>query len=567
MNHAILPLRQYKDKLELHLNCFKDGYKTLCYYKISEPQKIEIINAESANIKIENLSAAEYIFFAANDTNEKTFEIKIPIYAESKSDYFNKIINTIKTNDVDIYNYIVKNVDSDDYIKKLVDIYQNANDEKLKENCLNLITAVIENQNLMHSAMNRYDYMSIQIKDSGQINLSLDEKFIFNVCMFRSDKKYDYNVANFKEINTLLNISGYKENRLYYVDILLDGCLCRRLYFFLPEEKDRVKYYNKKIQLLERMHQSKINGGCILPADYTFEDDAHSEAILLMNTIYKKSKKILMNPTAKIIGENIIVEFQDYDFIKEFEKPLYITFKEFDTLLDEKNGRRSLIADKTIEIDIKKQMFNRENYYFYIEDETNNIISDIQVLSLGEEKNDDLYNDSWKTIQIKRFLRLAAKYEKTINNEINQYIENAADEEDKNFNIIDYIIFNNKNNSLKNIYMLYDIWLTNMYDYDNDFVNKQIYNKNYNMHVMPAADKNYVVKITRINNNIIKNEFITVEKNAVEIRINKDDFISIQAFNKENYKVSGFILFHNKKDKMPQYMIDQLEVTVKSDDK
>ena len=581
MIYDIIALRQYEDKIDLYCNCYFRGYRTIEYFTVSNPDHKIRKDLNAATITISNLFKDEYIFkcYSSKGVSDPLI---VNIFFETKGEYFNKILDNIDKKDQDILN----NLKTDDWLPELYQNYLNDNRSEYKESYLKIIDALISNMNNMITYMNSDDGFNIKLDNSHIVSIDLSDPNYFNsynttikIKKFTQESEYyeaektygfieDMPIAITGQINNILLDEG-----LYSISIEYNNSLIRSFWIRVEDEEKRLEIFNQKLEDIQTIKNAKMDTSYFLSSEYQFKSEEEKEVITNME--YGTGKTYLFTRPNLEYRNNILSYScnNEINFFKVANKKFYLCGYEADTLyLDNAVPHRLLIEREENDYDIRLNFFNRERYYFNIQDEDGNVLSAITTIDLSNENESDEsvdYNDRYERIQwnkyVKNLYRLLGndEYWGEVKTNLDRYLISG----DVGFNDVKLYLeqqllatlsynYNNLENLIFNIEFCDSRYRLPS---NKSFMNKQTYKRLYRSHVIPAGK--YILQITRINGDRINNEYKYYSGEAVETKVSDDDIIILKCIDPDTIKVSDFVMYNNTGYGVP-YRYNSVEVEI-----
>lgn len=568
MNHPILSLRQYEDKIELYCNCFNYGYHSIEYYSRTNSSAKIVRDIETAEVTIENLDKDIYVFRGRGE-NGYTPPLIVNILGDTKSEYLNNLFPDIYE---EYHNQIFNKLQTNYYLEEIYKAYLNNKNADLTNIYLDIIKTLIQDYNNKHNWMNNSDNLDIKLNNSFCIEIKLsDELYTQDTSIIIEQVKYDSEYISTEEenenklfgylnINYIPNIkNSYKfnlnEEGLYRIKFITDGCVYRSYYLYIPDNETKTALYTETIENLNKIAAAEQDTSYFLSSEYQFESEEEKEIILAME--YRTDLKALLpRPNLTYKDKIITLDISNYyDLLKTMNKNFYLAAFEKDSLyLNNSAPRKILIDSPVISFNKDNYYFNRERYYFFILSEENIRLSGITTLDLSLNNDNGIdYNDKYQRILWNRYVKNLHKCLE--NNPKWGDVKNILDRYlfDSNVAFIEldqYVeeqvlqLFNYKYDNTESI--IYGIEFNKLKYYSNkdrNFMNEQLYKVLYGTHVIPNG--NYVLEIKRINGKKITKEYIYQSDQSLEIKINDDDYIILRCIRLSDYKVSDFVMYNN----------------------
>ena len=572
----IVLTRLNQDAIELYCNCNEsDTYNIFKYTIDNDVDMVTSIDLElKPDIYLDMMKTGRYSFWCENEIGEKSEKFNLNFKEQSKREYFDKIC----PNRNDKENYIINSIDSRDYMVELYKKFLEAENETEKKTVAKILNLVIFNMN--------EDIRKFNWNNNG-IDLRCNKSYIFDIDFSLSNNmflygtatdiefasidmrvgntlKYEWNLLNGRKYNSVKDKIVFNINPgLYRVKLYSYGEVARYFYFFASGLENRNEAFRQELKVNQQKKENKIpKYDFDLPEAIAAENPDLVETIATLDIFNAPRLQMFQNLLVyqDKYEEALIAEVKDiYNFSEDTGIKLYLTcYSEEDYVKPEYSPIMIGIDSSRIKIDKDMRarldiVFYNEKYYFRIEDDNRNIVSNTCVVDLNNIVDKVPYNDIYNslfydTITTKLYEiinkdRASREYWNTIKEVVDRYkhLDNRSFKD-----ITEYII-----ESMIEREMDLGAILPSILDFDfiyrkekdRNFFNKQISKKSYWTHVIPEGD--YIVKIIEISKKKLDVEYIYDPNKAQEIYYRNSDYMIIQLIDPKTYKRSGWTLYDN----------------------
>lgn len=573
--------RQYDDKLELHINSFKDEHNTL-YYFLQGSDVINKIELTSSKIILEKIDKAGIYNFYTKGTLSKSKTMKLYFHKlrpneifdiilkennilDSKDDgWKNKYVNTIKRQFVDnpekpLIEYII------DLFKTVEDI---EDDEILF--FYSLIYGAQTYLNNLSYAMNLSTGYTNTPYYNGEFNINF-KNHVESVSLFA----YDCDIKQYRYESHVVTKESYRINSCNDVlyKILLksqDNSICGQFYYYQFNDKYSSELWHNHKDRLDDLKNNVI-GNINLSSYLTTLSDAEK-------IYYLKEKYI--EPQNKICSHLEIVKncdyvevfTKDYDFVKEANKKYYVTTIEDDVMTEDIYRHNTEITNSIVRID-KTENYMSGNTLFFITDSEGAIISPITRFNVSDSEDMIEYNTNKSMVDFEIYKNHLTDTLKSLMPEVIPFITDRIlylynktdfniDELYENL-ILEVIIYYVDRQKMTNI--IYAI----LYDYISYFehgpyiINDKVkYAYSRDIFTFPVNNENeYVVCVGILDNenNYIK-QYYHSKNTGLSIETRDNMFSWMFAIDLKDYSLSGFILIDSRNHVNPTILTDNIQI-------
>lgn len=390
---------QYSTFLNLHVNGFQEGYRTLCWYNRSTPKNVHKEYLSSPDFTINEIRKGDYIFYTQTNKEEKSQEMRLFFREDTATErlnlmtiYLDKIADSDHKNDfLSLLNTSIISNQKIPSLFVLAKMYQDMRRNTkeilpLDRECYECLVPVMENyENRILSTMNRSGFGSASLTSEPRPLLTVDP-MITKVDIFRygNGEEIFYRSISMDTSSARLDL---KENEAYilylYQDKDLAGVLhhlqlCQDSLNGLWEEF--LKEQNKYDSLFADTEMIGDVDTSTLTAEerrfYAEEYHCSNDA-----TVFPR-----INFAAEMNG-NLYVNNQKIDMLKAFHQPIYIANKDTDFLFEDSFDTMSPVISQYMSINPRANS-SYENQLFYLVDGSGNILTRAERYRI----DDDLYS-------------------------------------------------------------------------------------------------------------------------------------------------------------------------------
>lgn len=572
----IVLTRLNQDAMEFYCNCNEsDTYNVFKYTIDNDIDRVTSVDLElKPYIYLDMMKTGRYSFWCENEDGEKSEKFDLNFKGQSKREYFDKIY----PNRNDKENYIINSIDSRDYMIELYKKFLKSENEIEKKTIAKILNSVVLN---MNENIRRFNW------NNSSIDLRCDTSYVSTIDFSLANNMFLYGTEidiEFADINTKIeNELQYKWNLLtskkydsvkdklifdfnpglYRIKLYSYGEVVRYFYFFASRLENRNETFLRELEVSQTKKENKIpKYDFDLPDEITGDNPDLVETIAMLDIFNAPRLQMFQNLSIyqDKYEEALIAEVEDiYSFSKDIGMKLYLAcYSEEDyvkpeyspIMIDINASRIKIDRELTAKLDI---IFYNEKYYFRIEDDNRNIVSNTCVVDLNNTTEKVLYNDiynglfydtlSTKLHEIVNKDRVSKEYWNTIKEVVDKYrhLENAILKD-----ITEYII-----ESIMEREMDLGAILPSILDFDfiyrrekdRNFFNKRISKRAYWTHAIPEGD--YIVKIIEIDKKKVDVKYVYDPNKVQEIYYRNCDYMIIQLIDPKTYKRSGWTLYDN----------------------
>lgn len=571
MINDITVISQIADQITLYVNCFKEGYKKLCYFH--NPNNIIEIDLDMPEISIRNLQEEEYYFYCENEEGEETGHITVPISTVSIKDTWKNILTESELENKRNQT-LIASLSSYDYI---MDLYTaSLREQQEVDEFDELILAAVSFYNLRQESLNTTFAPEFSIKNN--IFSSTNSKeykfvpFLYN----RDNKKWEI-INGLSKDKTDKFVFSDKPSEMYLILVLSDFSVIRKYFYYQPSEtlsetilERRIsttrQFTEKTVEMMSRFDLSEI------------KDDEEKQRITCALQELKPEYPILASP--KIIYDNeshlFTVEFPDWGILSTVDKIIYLSACEIDEAFNEKRVPHKILvtAENFVVGPFTLGLNYEEDYIFYFSDKSGKPLSNPILCSYGTSTDLETCFSISRRIDIEEYRRrlynVFREYDKKDWNAVSILLDRYSTNEDNLYRpIMDYMLEAISRLDIMHYrieYLMQLVLLNQLRNYvpiDQSFINQQVYAEGYHKHVFPEYETNYVIKCGRLNKNAIEWEYISCGEEVQELSTNRDSFLIMQVFDKDLTKASPYAFYHNIYTGETRYFFyPDLEVTV-----
>ena len=572
MNHDVIFLNQFEDKVELYCNCFLFGFNTLEYYHIDDSHSVIKKKLSSEYVTIDNLTSGKYRFYCVNDNGEHSKSIKINIFNDSLADMWNVILDGTGNEKINTVLNNAANLSlSDDYLINLYKLYLNNRAEELKETYEYIINSYVDYRNLLNNQINGQDDLFVKVNKKHVFDITLDEEDPF----FESDisvEIFELADKNWEQLN-LFEIKSFAirkrlPSNIYNIFLRKNGCVFRQYYYFSEgEEYDKNKFVDI-VSNNEKIDNIRYKNSTMLASEYNLLSDDKMLVISALDQFNNGFSPLFKRPNILVDEDiiNIVIDDSLIDFMQYNNSKYYLCAQIEDGIYDEKiKPKRILIESKEFYIEIGKDaFFYPERYYFYISDQNGNKLSNANVYDFSEIVEVDEYNLLYDNILINQFVKKMssvisendAEYWPTIKLVLDSFI---SGDNVKSSDFKEYLIKNTQNIQPSLIHL---VWLCYYKFYtkkDRNFLKYQMFKNNYNEHIFSDVElykkEPYIIKVETIKNGLITTKFV----NDVSVKIPNECISIFTPIRIRDMTCGDFVMYYEQNGRK-QSWFNSLEV-------
>lgn len=572
----IVLTRLNQDAMEFYCNCNEsDTYNVFKYTIDNDIDRVTSVDLElKPYIYLDMMKTGRYSFWCENEDGEKSEKFDLNFKGQSKREYFDKIYPS--RNDKE--NYIINSIDSRDYMVELYKKFLKSENEIEKKTIAKILNSVILN---MNESIRRFNWnnSSIDLRCSTSYISTIDFSLANNMFLYgteidvefadidtktENELQYKWNLLISKKYDSIKDKLVFDFNPgLYRIKLYSYGEVVRYFYFFISGLENRSEKFLQELEVNRTKKENKIT-----KYDFDLSDEIAVNNPDLVETIAMldifNAPRLQMFQNLSVYQdkyeEALIAEVEDiYNFSEDTGIKLYLAcYSEEDymkpeyspIMIDIDASRIKIDRELTAKLDV---IFYNEKYYFRVEDDNRNIISNTCVVDINNTTEKILYNDiynglfydtlSTKLHKIVNKGRTSREYWNTIKEVIDKYkhLENAFLKD-----ITEYII-----ESMMEREMDLGAILPSILDFDfiyrrekdRNFFNKRISKRAYWTHAIPEGD--YIVKVIEIDKKKVDVKYLYEPNKAQEIYYRNCDYMIIQLIDPRTYKRSGWTLYDN----------------------
>ena len=572
----IVLTRLNQDAMEFYCNCNEsDTYNVFKYTIDNDIDRVTSVDLElKPYIYLDMMKTGRYSFWCENEDGEKSEKFDLNFKGQSKREYFDKIY----PNRNDKENYIINSIDSRDYMVELYKKFLKSENEIEKKTIAKILNLVILNMNENIRRFN-WNNSSIDLRCDTSYVSTIDFSLANNMFLYgteidiefadidtkvENELQYKWNLLTGKKYDSVKDKLIFDFNPgLYRIKLYSYGEVVRYFYFFASGLENRNETFLRELEVSHTKKENKIpKYDFDLPDEIAGDNPDLVETIAMLDIFNAPRLQMFQNLSIyqDKYEEALIAEVEDiYSFSKDTGMKLYLAcYSEEDyvkpeyspIMIDINASRIKIDRELTAKLDI---VFYNEKYYFRIEDDNRNIVSNTCVVDLNNTTEEVLYNDiysglfydtlSTKLHEIVNKDRVSREYWNTIKEVVDKYrhLENAILKD-----ITEYII-----ESIMEREMDLGAILPSILDFDfiyrrekdRNFFNKRISKRTYWTHAIPKGD--YIVKIIEIDKKKVDVKYLYDPNKAQEIYYRNCDYMIIQLIDPKTYKRSGWTLYDN----------------------
>ena len=576
----IIPLEAYSKKIKLYFFGEAGGYSDIVVMNgITEEILLRIKDAAKhaskdslypfKTIEIDNLEPGRYSLFAINaDATERSYKTDFVVTGDSKQDFLSTAISFSGVSNSNVDAIVTEISDKSNVPDWLFKKYIEEKDDEQKEEIamvldayVTMLNAKIKNQNLTYPNLeiNKFD-------GSFEMDPSAARLLRFDLTRNDVDQLEPQMLTNKQTISM-------RDDTLYlYVEVGEDDLPMSQQLVFVPNHNIRDNWARKEIERINK-YQSAIETTVDYPAAYLEFTDLEREYITLIDRMQPS--------TAWVTAPDITCEYgyitasinsDDKPFFRMFGDSLYLAFSEPELCLDKGNQRTIPFSDSIRFVSDTLYLID-EDYFYWIEDSSGRIISDIRLFNFDMSEHED-FNDRIRRLFISKYQGHLDPYAMAKHSSVASCIKDAAqsciEESDvsiSNFHtrVLEYLCTTKKMNIFPEIAMCIEEDHTVYGDYYTKFFDSALrYKYKQDTIVLPPGN-NIVYKIDTYKFGERKTNYIPCDpKTAIERRFYCEEFVIISAINTEDMRMSGFILLDfsasNIRANVYQFLIDTAEV-------
>jgi hypothetical protein len=560
---AVCPIRQYDDKLELQCNSFRKGHTHLVWYNTANPEDKKESEILAPVVTITGLEQGEYAFSTRNDESS-SIRIYVQIIKETAEEAVNRIeqyVDGANQHHQGALKLLRERLKADDNVRPisaLIALYRalgTQNADRLKAYFqLIAIAQYCDNYRSLH--MNTDNEAPVRVKNEPQASIELGamvSKIVVHKVMggvksyystIQAEYKADHDLQLFDNGEYLLE--AYADDNLVGVYVHFSGNDTTKQWLWA----NKSSYMNKTTDAVEQLLD--------LPAEYSIFTEEEQKKILI-----EKAKnpfdELVSRPQVEAIKDKININIEDFGLLGTIGGKFYVVAKEPDQLFCSGFDRAELITGTTVVMDKSKHLlFDTEDYYFYIQDESKRLVSKLGLLSLSGEDYSD-YSEHLRQLELynykKRLMQLIEYHVPAASVAVNEILELAKNQQDVNTaNVYKYLISQlntNKHLTYFNgaVGAIMEDKLSHGLFTQSFFSNGIKLERAIDKLIFPPKANNYVLQVDKIylNSNTIVTEYHESGAGAIEVQSRGADYFIYQAIDKQSYRRSGYVFVSTAK--------------------
>lgn len=559
---AICFIRQYNDKLDLYCNTLKEGHSSLVWYKVGDADNFKESPISSQYITITGLEEGEYCFYTKN---EKSNSVKmcIKILQETTKEAIDRIeqyiddINKYHKNALEALREHGKNNPDMKPANYLIDLYKGLKTQEAKEKnaYFQLITIAQYCDNYRSVLMNKDNESPVYINNNPQVTIEVGT-LVTKVIVYRKvgsmlrycstihteiDKKQNLQLVD----NEKYVIEAYARNNLVGVYTHFSGNDTTRQLLWAKLRTSKNKKTDAKEQLIE------------LPSSFSCFTEEEQQRILIESSI-NPYDELVSRPRVINAKDSVNIMIENPELLTALGK-FYVVAKEQDQLFANGFERIEEITGPNVSFNKAMHLLSdMEDYYFYIQDESRNLVSKLELLSLTGTDYDD-YKENTRQLELysysKRLMTAIDYYIPVAKDAIKELLETAKGDTDVNTaNVYKYLINHlnvNKCSSYFNgaVNAIMEDHISNGAFNQQFFPNGIKYEKAINKLIFPPKTDKYILCVDRIdlNQQITTTEYYESGIGAIELQSRGSSYFIYQAFDKKTYRRSGYVFVNATK--------------------
>lgn len=564
MSYDIIILDQIGNHVHLYINCFKYGYKTLCYF--SNNSDLVEVPLTSPEITIENLADTRYYFYCVDKEGNETGHVAISISTVSRTDLYQNIL-TVSRIDDPIYSEIMSNLKTDQYVTGIMDS-KKINDESIRDS---LLSTAVTYYNMAQESLNKDNTPSFQFDVNKIKSLSED---LYTFCPYVYNNGKWILEQNKKRTNeTEFTLNG-KPRNLYLIFVLSDFQIVRKYFIYEPSETASMALYESRIKAKQILKEKTVEAASRYDLSDLMEDE-YGQAVVSAIQELKPERPVFKKPEVSYEEDHFSVTVKDRGLVLATGKDIYIGALEIDqAFLPNFVPHRIKVSGETFRFRPEDCFLNNhEDYLFFLCDESNKILSDILPVSYNTDNDIELYIAVSRKIDIEIFRRelfnVFREYDKKDWDMISSYLDGYAMTAENGSSFLEYMVQRIQELNIYQynpVYLLELVLLTMLKHHmpiDQSFLQEQVYAQGYKKHVFPESSLQYAACVVRINNGSVQYDYLPCGRYAQEIRMDLDDILILYAIDGNNWRCSSIALYNNyNSEENPYFFFPDLEVKV-----
>lgn len=585
LNNPVCFKRQYGDKLELHINTYKRGHRTLLWYIENQEGRINTTHISSPDIILSGIKQEGVYYFTTIGEDAIDISATVSMYfdyldAQAEFDAIARYADNIPDAQwaATIIDKIVRYYKKDQTKPITFYIWQELQNE-------NLLT---KEEELLFKIMMAAEYYLNTKNLSMNYKLDINPKLLYGarlkyITALSSVQLKTYSIDNngvkkllFKQSDNTLGkatiIPKFNENQMH--EMVVSGTEGILNYFYHYQFGDNfLKILWSKTQSDEDQ-DAEIIANRIM-TEVSTEDFTDEEAAQLKLELSKKPYNFFLSRVlVEDIDDNYIeIEIPDYELIAATKKKFYVASKEEDLLNEQYSGKLEEITASTIKIN-KVKHYLGGNTFFFIEDEAGNIVSPLTRYSFDEiieEYNDKVrvYNyDLYKKRLMESIRRISPRSEMFIADSIARHKSDRYSNVDRaNVEVMSDIVsyYQERNLVDDTLFAIMEDWSKN-FNYHTDFLNKPVeYYYSEDKLVFPdekTAKKQYVIVMhyTYKGMDTLESKYLRASSAALEISTKPYDKLIMYVIDLSDYHRSGYFILNNENNIMPKFIKSNIEI-------
>lgn len=569
-SYDIIFLSQTDNAVTLYANCYKRGYRRLAYFR--DPASVMTVLLEQPELTVEGLEPGLYTFYGTDDEGNETGYVQVRIEDMLLAEYLDSLL-AYHNMDTTPYTDLVHAFTGDDPVLALYRAYKTAAGHRTEYE--ELLTVFTDERNVRQEQLNLFLRPLFTFdKADGTIVSSYKLPYTFYVYRYDlDDETWILDKDDTQYRTNEFRLAG-KPSEMYRILVLSDFQVVREYYLYEPSGT-----------LSETILERRI-AACRLAAEKTVElrsdedaadgtADQYKLAAALLD--FDTDRPVLQRPVVETDedGLQITVTVPDYDPILFGVQPIYLAALEVSEIFWNSRPHKIPVTADRFTIRRARFLTNADTeYVFYFIDQTGKPLSQVTLVSFDDAYPVETYADYYRKIQLERYRRkLYAVFQQYAAGDWN-IVSSILDlyflsiEKDVPFSVSVIRQLTYLNDARYRIDVLIQlVLLCELRHYmpvRPDFIRRQVYSQMFRVHVMPASDTDYLIHIVHINGDTVTHEYRLSDKSgATEIRMDRDDFLWVQAIDPATWKLSGIAFYNNRvKQGRGAFYFPQLEVEV-----
>jgi len=560
---AICPIRQYGEKLVLQCNSYKKGHTHLVWYNTSDPENKKSVELLKSEVTISGLTAGEYAFYTKSDDDSSSVRIYVEMLVETPKDTVKKLyqyIDIVNSYHNDALKLLEECLDSKPSVRPidaLISLYKAAEADNIDKQkaYYELITISQYCENSRSLVMNKDNEAPMHVNNNPIASIEVGP-MVTKVVIYKL-------INGAKMFHSLINIEFvYKhslklaDNTEYVLEVYADIDIVGIYIHFSGNGLTKKWLWEDKCSTADKL--SDIKGQLLdLPAALASFSDEDKQRLSIERE-KNPYNELVARPQVIVSNNKVDVIISDPKLLTSLNN-FYVVAKEPDQLFVNGFDRIEKITGPTLSFNKAKHLLSdEEDYYFYIQDDSRHLVSNLELVSLAETNYDE-YKYNCRQVEFynysKRLITLMNYRAPNASEVVKLLIDIANGDPDVNIaNIHKYLIshlalnkhlsyFNSAVNAIMEDHISHSLFSQKFFP--DGIKHDRVIDKL----IFPPKTDAYILQVYKINLNQeeIITEYYESDIGAIEVQTRGADYFIFQAIDKQSYRRSGYVFVNAAK--------------------